>query len=85
MSQEEEVGKVVGYFKKIGVAAVEVTAGFGIGDTLRFRGTTTDFTVTVDSLQVDNKPVEKTSPGEKVGLKVGEKVRDADRVYKVTG
>lgn len=81
MSEEQRVGKVVGYFKRIGVAAIEVTAEFSVGGSLHFKGTTTDFTMTVDSMQTDNAPVVKAAPGQKVGLKVPEKVRDGDGVF----
>ena len=79
---EREVGKVVGYFGKVGVAAVEATAEFAAGETLHFKGHTTDFTVTVVSMQVDGKPVEKAGPGDKVGVKVLDKARDGDKVYR---
>ncbi len=83
MGEEREVGKVVGYFGKIGVAAVEAGAEFSVGDSLRFKGNTTDFTLTVESMQVDNKPVNKAAPGDKVGIKVPEKARHGDAVFRL--
>ena len=82
MGEEQSVGHVVGYFGKIGVAAIEATAEFAVGETLHFKGHTTDFTCTVDSMQVEGTPMEKTSPGDKVGIKVPEKARDGDKVYR---
>ena len=84
MGEEREVGKVVGYFGKIGVAAVEATAGFAVGDTLHFKGGTTDFSVTVESMQADNQPVNRAEPGSKVGIKVPEKVRHGDTVFRLS-
>jgi putative protease len=83
MGEEQEVGKVVGYFGKIGVAAVEATGEFAVGDTLHYKGHTTDFTAAVESMQIEGQNVEKASPGDKVGIKVPEKARDHDKVYKV--
>ena len=85
MGEEQCVGRVVGYFGKIGVAAIEVTAEFAVGDTLHFKGHTTDFTAKVESMQIENATVEKASPGDKVGIKVAEKARDGDKVYKAAG
>ncbi|RJR42178.1 MAG: translation elongation factor-like protein [Desulfobacteraceae bacterium] len=81
---EEKVGVVVKFFVKPGVAAIEAMGG-GIktGDLLRFRGHTTDFTEQVDSMQVDNKPVGEAPAGSMVGIKVKERVRENDEVYKV--
>jgi hypothetical protein len=79
---EREVGKVVGYFGKVGVAAVEATAEFAAGETLHFKGHTTDFSVTIVSMQVDGKAVEKAGPGDKVGIKVPAKTREGDKVYR---
>jgi putative protease len=82
MGEEQFVGKVVGYFGKIGVAAVEATAEFAVGETLRFKGHTTDFTSKVESMQIETEKVEKVGPGDKVGIKVPEKARDGDKVYR---
>lgn len=82
--KDKVVGVVRDYFRKIGVAAVEVTeTGFRVGDTLRFRGHTTDFTHAVRSLQVDHKEVTEAGPGDLVGINVPERVRENDKVYLV--
>ena len=82
MSEEQEVGRVVGYFGKIGVAAIEPTAAIAVGDTLHFKGHTTDFTTKVESMQIEGQQVEKAGAGDSVGIKVPEKARDGDLVYK---
>jgi putative protease len=81
---EEEVGVVVTYFAKPNVAAVEVTQG-GIkkGDLLRYKGHTTDFTEEVKSMEIDRQPIEEAKVGDTIGLKVKERVREKDKVYKV--
>ncbi len=81
---ETEIGKVTHYFSKIGVAAIEITNdSLSVGDTIRIKGHTTDFTETVDSIQLDNQPVPKAMPGQSIGLKVKEHARQHDAVYKV--
>ena len=81
---EVEVGHVVHYFGKISVAAVEITAGtVSVGNILHFKGETTDFRSEVVSMQVENAPVQEAKAGDSIGLKVPEKVRKGDKVYKV--
>ncbi|MDY7034394.1 MAG: hypothetical protein SVY10_21150 [Thermodesulfobacteriota bacterium] len=82
---EEKVGKVVKFFAKPSVAAIEVTEGtIKIGDTVLFKGHTTDFQEVVGSMQVDNASVEKAEAGQLVGIKVKDRVRGGDIVYKVS-
>jgi len=82
---EEQIGVVVKFFSKPSVAAIEVTSGtIKAGDTLKYRGHTTEFTETVASIQMDNKPIEEAKVGNLVGIKVEERVREGDKVYKVS-
>lgn len=81
---EIEVGKIVKFFPKPSVAALEVTGGtIKRGDTLKYQGHTTDFTQEVTSMEVDNNPVDEAKAGDLVGIKVKERVRENDKVYKV--
>ncbi len=82
---EEQVGVIVKFFAKPSVAAIEVTNGVvKTGDLLKYKGHTTDFTEEVASMEVDNKPVEEAKVGDLIGIKVKERVRESDKVYKVT-
>jgi putative protease len=82
--EEEKVGKVEKFFVKPSVAAIEVTAGvLKPGDKLHFKGHTTDFEETITSMQMDNQPIEEARPGDLIGIKVKERVRENDTVYKV--
>ncbi len=82
--EEEKVGKVQKFFAKPSVAAIEVTAGvIRIGDKLHFKGHTTDFEETITSMQVGNQPIEEGKSGDLIGIKVKERVREHDTVYKI--
>ncbi len=82
--KEVEVGYVTKYFGNISVAAIVVTSGsISVGDTLHFVGHTTDFQSTVESMQVEHESVQEVKAGDSVGLKVPEKVRKTDKVFKV--
>ena len=81
---EDQIGVVVNYYAKIGVAAVKVTGGtIKIGDLLKYKGHTTDFTEAVTTMEIENQPVEQAQAGDLVGVKVKERVREKDRIYKV--
>ena len=81
---EEEIAVVVKFFSKPGVAALKVTSGtIKKGDILKYKGHTTDFTEELASMEVDNQPVLEARAGDLVGVKVKERVRENDKVYKV--
>lgn len=82
---EEEIGRVTHVFPKISVAVIEITAGaLKVGEAIRIKGRTSDFTQTVESLQQEHLQVSEIKKGASAGLKVKEHVREGDKVYKVT-
>ena len=82
---EKEIGYVSNYFGKLSVASIEITDGIvSVGDTLHYKGHTTDFLSDVNSMQIDHESVSEAQQGDSIGVKVGEKVRRNDKVYKVT-
>jgi hypothetical protein len=81
---EVEIGKVTHYFSKIGVMAITITQdALRVGDTIHIKGHTSDFTQKVDSMQIDNKPVNEAVVGQSVGMRVSEHTREHDQVFKV--
>jgi len=85
LSEEElqEVGKIAHFFSKISVAVVDLTATLSVGNRIRIQGPTTDFEQTVDSMQIEHADVKSANAGQSIGLKVKERVREKDTVYKV--
>jgi hypothetical protein len=82
---EEEIGKITHYFSKINVGVIETTRGeLRVGETIHIKGHTSDFYQKVQSLQVENSPVDAIRVGESAGLKVESPVRVNDLVLKVT-
>ncbi len=83
--KEKQVGVVEHWFGHINVAGVKATKGpIEVGDVLHYKGHTTDFEEQVVSIQKKNKSVPKAKKGEAVGIKVVQKVREHDKVFKVT-
>jgi translation initiation factor IF-2 len=82
--EEEKIGLVIKYFSKPEVAAIELTDGaLSLGDKIHIKGHTTDFEQEVDSMQIENSSVDHADVGSSVGIKVGEKVRSHDVVYRI--
>ena len=80
--QETEIGEVMTYYANIGVAAVELSGSVKVGDTIIFRGFTTDLEQKVDSMQIEHDSVQEAKAGDQIGTKISGKVRKNDRVYK---
>ena len=82
--KEEKIGFVSNYFGKISVAAIEITDGkLSVGDLIHILGHTTEFESTVHSMQIEHKQVTEAKKGDSVGIKVPEKAREGDKVYKI--
>ncbi|MGA2159704.1 MAG: translation elongation factor-like protein [Dehalococcoidia bacterium] len=81
---EVEVGTISDFFAKPVVAAIELTAQLNVGDTIHIKGHTTDMEMVVSSMQIHNQNVTTANSGDAVGIKVADKVRHGDKVYKVT-
>ena len=79
----EQIGAIRHYYSKIGVAVIDLTAKIAVGDTIRVKGSTTDFRQKVESMQIEHADVQNASAGQSIGLKVTDKVREGDLVYKV--
>ena len=77
------MGEVIKFFAKPSVAAIKITEGtLTVGDTILIKGHTTDLQEEVKSMQIDNVPVEKAEAGQLIGIKVKDRVREGDTVYK---
>ncbi len=81
---EEVIGKVSDFFAHPVVAGIELTGTLKAGDRIHIKGYTTDMELTVASMQIDNADVSQAKAGDAIGVKVTERVRRGDTVYKVT-
>jgi len=81
---EEQIGTVSDFFARPVVAAIELTGELKVGDKIHIKGHSTDVEEVVSSMQIDNAAVQEAKAGDSIGVKVGEKVRKHDTVYKVT-
>ena len=84
LTEEEylEVGKITHFFSKICVAVVELKRPLKVGDTIAIKGPTTDIEQKVDSMQIEHESVHEAKAGQSIGMKVADRVRETDIVYK---
>ncbi len=81
-AEEQLIGRITHYYSHLGVGIVELTGGeLKVGDIIHVKGKHTDFTQTVDSIQIEHQNVTRAEKGKIVGIKVKDKVREHDQVF----
>lgn len=83
MAEERQVGTITHYYSKLGVGIVELSGALSAGDEIHVKGATTDFSQTVDSMEIERAAVTRAKAGDVIGIKAKEKVREGDGVYLV--
>ena len=79
---EEQIGKIIHYYDKIGVAVVQLEGNLKVGDTIHVKGKVSDFEQAIESLQLDHKNVDSAKKGEEVAVKLNERAKEGDIVYR---
>jgi len=78
-----EVGKIEHFYPKINVIVVTIKTPLRVGDKITIEGKTTHFEQTVDSMQIEHSNIQKAEPGQSIGLKVVNKVKEGDTIFKL--
>ncbi len=81
---EQEIGKVVHFYDKLGVAIVELSDALAVGDTIKVKRGEDEFEQPVTSMQVEHQEVQAGKKGDSVGIKVDQKTKEGAVVYRVT-
>jgi selenocysteine-specific translation elongation factor len=80
---EELIGTIMDFFARPVVAGIDLTGTLKVGDRIHIAGHTTDMELTINSMQINNVDVNEAKAGDSVGIKVSDRVRRGDKVYKV--
>jgi translation elongation factor EF-Tu-like GTPase len=80
---DELIGEVSDFFARPVVAGIEMTGTLKVGDKIHIKGHTTDLEMVIASMQVNNVNVDEENSGDSVGVKVDDRVRRGDKVYRV--
>lgn len=82
-TNEELIGRISHYYSHLSVGIIELTGGgLTVGDVIHVKGAHTDFIQTVDSMQLEHQNVARAEKGKSIGVKVKEKVREHDQVFR---
>jgi putative protease len=81
------IGEVTHYYPKIMVAVITLVEQLNVGDSLHFKSPTgriewVDFEQQLDSMEIERKKIQSAEPGQEIAIKVEQRVRKRDRVYK---
>lgn len=82
-AERKVVGKILHYYTKIGVAVLELVGELSVGDRISIEGASTSIQQTIDSMQIEHASVKTAKAGDSIGLKVADRVRPGDLVYKI--
>ncbi|OGX14813.1 MAG: translation elongation factor-like protein [Omnitrophica WOR_2 bacterium RBG_13_41_10] len=82
--QEKEIGKITHYYGHLSVGIIQLCDTLRLGDNIRLKSHSSDFTQSVDSMQIEHANVSEAKAGDSIGIKVASKVHPGDKVFKVT-
>jgi len=81
-SNETAIGTVTHYYSHLSVAVVQINQGeLRTGNAVHFKGHSTDFIQTVESMEFEHRHVDQAVAGQSIGVKVTEHTREHDIVY----
>ena len=81
--EEKQIGKVDHFFGNISVSMITLTDTLKVGDRIHIKGNTSDFTQDILSMQIDRVQAQEAKAGDLISIKVDQKVRKDDAVYKI--
>lgn len=81
--EEKLIGKITHYYSNLGVAIIKLSDKLKMGDKIKIKGSEIDFDQEVESMQVEHEVIREAKKGDEVGLKIKEKAREGNQVYKI--
>ena len=83
MPDKKPIGEITHFFSNISVAVIKLSGKLKEGEKILIEGATTNFEQEAKSMQIEHKGVKEAKKGDSIGLKVKDRVREGDKVYKV--
>lgn len=73
---DKKIGTVIHFYDKISVAIIKLSAPLKINDSIKFQHGDSEFTQTVDSIELEHKKIACAKKGNEIGLKVTRPVKE---------
>ena len=83
MPKDNPIGKVVHWYDKLGVAVIKLSSVLKVRDQIKVKRGDQEFTDTVDSMQLDHKPVNSGKKGDEIAVKVSQQAKEGAEIYAV--
>ncbi len=83
MTNGERIGEVIHFYGKINVGVLRCAKPLKVGDKIHFLGRHTDFEQEITSMQVEHEAVEEVPSGGEVAIKVKQRVRRGDKIFRL--
>lgn len=80
---EKPIGKITHFFGNISVGVIELTDTLKAGDKVKIMANGGEFEQVIQSMQIDRQPVQEAGAGQSIGVKLDQKAKEGDIVYKV--
>ena len=77
------VGRIAHYYTKLGVGVIELERALRKGDIICIEGFTTKFRQRVSSMEYNHRSLKLARSGLSIGVKMRERVRENDKVYRI--
>ncbi len=83
VKKEKPIGEITHYFPKVQAAVVKMKSSLRVGEKIKVKGHTTEFSQEVTSMQIDRVAINEAKKGNEIGLQVSSRVRGGDLVYRL--
>lgn len=81
VKKEKEIGTVIHWYDKIGVAVVALDGKLSVGDKVKVRHGEEEFEDTIASMQLDHKDIASGKKGQEIAVKLGSKAKEGSKIY----
>ncbi len=80
---DKKIGNVTHYYDHLGVGIVKLAGPLANGDSIKIVGHGKEFTQVISSMQLEHQVLTSAKKGQEIGIKLDQKVKDGDVVFKV--
>lgn len=80
---ENQIGTVDHFYSNISVSMIKLSDTLKVGEKIRIKGKSAELVMDVASMQINRVPAQEGKAGDIVSVKVEQKVKPGDAVFRV--